>query len=312
MVTIPCGTTGINDVYGGANEALITGDVTLNILGGSMNRVFGGSRNAMIDGNVTVNITGGSIDTVFGGNNVDGNITGQIDVNIDWGNNTCTDSLYIGTVFGGGNEARYTPTSAAIVSPSVSIVKATISEDIFGGGNGTTRTDSSDARVTANPSVLVGAPRFADTNGAPLAQAVDCDTVTVNGSIYGGGNASPTVGNTTVVVRGEKTLVRNSVYGAGNAATMGYATATDTSTTDVHIGYYAGTTDSVSVSVSDGKLSATCATPGAVIRYTIGDTDPSVGEIYSAPIPVSSGKTVKLRATRGGYEPSALTTYTEP
>ena len=312
VVTIPCGTKGINDVYGGANEALITGDVILNILGGSMNRVFGGSRNAEIDGNVTVNITGGSIDTVFGGNNVDGNITGQIDVNIDWGNNTCTDPLYIGTVFGGGNEARYTPASAALVSPSVNIVKATISEDIFGGGNGTTRTATSDAQVTANPSVLVGAPRFADKTGATLAPAVDCDTVTVMGSIFGGGNASPTIGNTTVVVRGEKTLVQQSVYGAGNAATAGYATATDTSTTDVHIGYYAGTTEPVVVSVSDGKLSATCATPGAVIRYTVDGTDPAVGDVYNAPIPVSSGKTVKFRATRGGYEPSALTTHTMP
>ncbi len=166
--------------------------------------------------------------------------------------------------------------------------------------------------MTANPSVLVGAPRFADKDKNTLAPAVDCDTVTVMGSIFGGGNASPTIGNTTVVVRGEKTLVQQNVYGAGNAASMGYATASDTSTTDVHIGYYAGTTEPVVVSVSDGKLSATCATPGAVIRYTVDGTDPAVGEVYSAPIPVSSGKTVKLRATRGGYEPSALTTHTMP
>ena len=214
-VTIQCGSKW-NDIYGGSNEADLVGNITLNIVGGSMNRAFGGSKNADIDGNVTVNVTGGSINELFGGNNVGGNITGTITVNVDCDPlNTCADERYLGTVYGGGKDAAYTPTSPT-ATPSVNIKCGTVSGDVFGGGLGST------ANCTSNPKVLIGG----DSGNK---------TVVVNGNVYGGGSAAPVTGSTTVETRSSNadsrtTTLRNNVYGGGLGAT-----ATVSANTDVKI-----------------------------------------------------------------------------
>ena len=212
-ITIECGTEW-NDVYGGNNKAEhITGDITLNILGGKMNRVFGGSKEAGINGNVTVNVTGGSINQLFGGNNEGGNITGTITVNVDCDpGNTCADERYLGTVYGGGKDAAYTPDSPT-ATPSVNIKCGTVSGDVFGGGLGNT------ANCTSNPKVLIGG----DSGNK---------TVVVNGNVYGGGSAAPVTGSTTVETRSSNadsrtTTLRNNVYGGGLGATATVSVNTD-------------------------------------------------------------------------------------
>ena len=236
VVTIKCGTKW-NDVYGGSNKAPITGDVTLNIVGGKMNRAFGGSKAAQITGDVTVNVYGGSIGELYGGNNVSGNITGKITVNVDWtDDNTCSDTKYLGYVYGGGNMAVYTPNQVdnkVITSPEVNIIKGTVSHAVFGGGYG------SGATVSANPLVVIGADRTKNMAGTTIAtvsnQSVTIGTdknttgATVDGNVFGGGNAAAVTGNTTVIVKGTGTTVYNNIYGGGNAATV-------TGSTDVHIG----------------------------------------------------------------------------
>ena len=215
IVNIKCGTAW-NDVYGGNNLAPHTGNITLNIAGGSMNHAFGGSKMADITGNVTVNVTGGSINDLFGGNNVGGNITGTITVNVDCDpGNTCADERYLGTVYGGGKDAAYTPTSPT-ATPSVNIKCGTVSGDVFGGGLGST------ANCTSNPKVLIGG----DSGNK---------TVVVNGNVYGGGSAAPVTGSTTVETRSSNadsrtTTLRNNVYGGGLGAT-----ATVSANTDVKI-----------------------------------------------------------------------------
>lgn len=214
-VTIQCGSKW-NDIYGGSNEADLVGNIILNIVGGSMNRAFGGSKNADITGNVTVNVTGGSINELFGGNNVGGNITGTITVNVDCDpGNTCADERFLGTVYGGGKDAAYTPTSPT-ATPSVNIKCGTVSGDVFGGGLGST------ANCTSNPKVLIGG----DSGNK---------TVVVNGNVYGGGSAAPVTGSTTVETRSSNadsrtTTLRNNVYGGGLGAT-----ATVSANTDVKI-----------------------------------------------------------------------------
>lgn len=212
IVNIKCGTAW-NDVYGGNNLAPHTGNITLNIVGGSMNRAFGGSKNADISGNVTVNVTGGSIKQLFGGNNVGGNITGTITVNVDCDPlNTCADERYLGTVYGGGKDAAYTPTSPT-ATPSVNIKCGTVSGDVFGGGLGST------ANCTSNPKVLIGG----DSGNK---------TVVVNGNVYGGGSAAPVTGSTTVETRSSNadsrtTTLRNNVYGGGLGSTATVSADTD-------------------------------------------------------------------------------------
>lgn len=110
---------GIGDVYGGANNALVTGNITLNIESGMIYRVFGGNNT---------------------GNTVNGNIT----VNIAKGSSTC--GWYIGYVYGGGNNAPYTN---AGLYPKVNVTAGTVTYNVYGGGKGTT------AKVTGNPQVTL-------------------------------------------------------------------------------------------------------------------------------------------------------------
>ena len=195
---------GIGDVYGGANQANITGDIALNIAGGSIQRLFGG-------------------------NNASGNISGSITVNVDWDTNKSCGNNYLGTVYGGGNQAAYTaPTTGTYTGlyPEVNIIHGTVENDVFGGGLGAT------AVVTGNPVVTVGKP----TTVIPAANQTittpdpspNTYWSTVGNNVYGGGNAAQVSGNTKVLII-NKTIVDGNVYGGGNAAGV-------TGSTDVQIG----------------------------------------------------------------------------
>ncbi len=216
VITIPCGTTGLTDVYGGANNADIgTRDdpktVTLNILGGDMTRVFGGNKNGgTIYGNVTVNVHGSNpghtISEVFGGCNLGGGIVGNIIVNIDSNSASCP--LSVDYVYGGGNLVEYAPDSVdnnsdgifddaynnpARISPQVNIINGSVNKDVFGGGLGTS------AVVTANTQVNIYSK--------------------VKGNVFGGGNAAAVTGNTNVNVQGHS-VVKGNVFGGGNEAAI--------------------------------------------------------------------------------------------
>ena len=240
-VTIHCGTKW-NDVYGGNNEARHhDGNIKLNILGGQINRAFGGSRAANIEGNVEVNVFGGSIKAVYGGNNVSGNITGTITVNIDSNATNCSDPWDIDTVYGGGNEAAYTPNDPT-TTPMVNLIHGKVDVAVFGGGYG------AGATVTANPQVTIGAWRKYHLTGGgttitpvvtPAAEdknlyvrvggAENPVGATLEGNVFGGGNAASVSGNTKVIIQGNNTMVWHNVYGGGNAAEV-------TGNTDVEIG----------------------------------------------------------------------------
>ena len=214
--TIECGTK-FGSVYGGSNKADIKGNVTLNINGGEFKNVFGGSKGATdpgegarqgerdtaaanITGNVTLNIYGGKIGKAFGGSNINGNITGKVEVNVDWKESPCDQQL--DTVFGGSNLAAYTPTTPGDY-PEVNIknVKSSTIKDVFGGGLGQS------AVVTSNPKVTIGVPTD------------DSKRVTVT-NVFGGGDLADVVGTTTVLVQKSNSRVTY-LYGGGNADTVG-------------------------------------------------------------------------------------------
>ena len=136
--------------------------------------VFGGANQANISTGITLTIDSGMVYRVFGGNNNSGTIGGTITVNIQKTNpNTC--GWYVGYVYGGGFNAAYSNNSNN--NPSVNVSAGLVSHSVFGGGKGGT------AIVTGNPLVTL-------SNKAHVGE-----------NVYGGGDAAPVTGNTSVILK---------------------------------------------------------------------------------------------------------------
>ena len=313
IVTIPCGFSGSKTIYGGANEARIVGDVTLNIEGGKLTRVFGGSKSADITGNVTVNVYGGSIDELFGGNDEGGNIGGTIEVNVDWGLNTCPDDTLLRYVYGGGYKAPYAPNSPYVATtsgevtyftPVVNIIQATVDTAVFGGGFGVGTDALTDAHINANPKVVIGAYRVKDHDGNTIdAQPNNYVRIgrekntlgrTLAGNVFGGGNAGPVNGSPKVVIQGSDTKVWHNVYGGGNAAMV-------KGNPDIEIG--GNVLLSVPKVTQSGSTVTLTSREGATIHYTIDDTEPTTSSAtYSAPLTgLTAGTVVKAIAHKDDF-----------
>ena len=139
----------IGDVYGAGNEAEMygNGNLTIGCIPG-LDEIYGGAKNANINGDVSITITNGEFEKVFGGNNLGGDIKGSITVNIE---ETGCRPIVIGELYGGGNLAAYTaPTDAAKYSdnagkfPMVNVKSFTSIGTVFGAGLGMT-----DAKIDA-------------------------------------------------------------------------------------------------------------------------------------------------------------------
>lgn len=216
----------ITNVYGGSNLATITGNVTVTIEGGTFTNVYAGSKgdsgtSATITGNTTLNLYGGTItDAAFGGSNVNGNITGQILVNVlDY--EACP--LNVANIYGASNQTAYTPTNPSLVSPIVNVMHvkqdAGITGSVYGGGN--------QGAVTANPKVNIGYDAttivYGETTMAQLIPANYPETSAltnfprafVTGDVFGGGNNAAVTGGTTVNMRHANSRANN-VFGGGN------------------------------------------------------------------------------------------------
>jgi len=233
--TIDCSDSHITYLYGGCNQANITGNVTLNLCGGTYEYVFGGSKgraaqaavgepgdpgyqpavtalSANITGNVTLNLYGGTITNVFGGSNVLGNITGTITVNV-LDNESTSCPLIITNIYGGSNLTDYQPTDPSLVSPIVNVVHAKygISGNVYGGSKGEAGTTTT---VKANPRVNIGyEPGM--TLPATYNPASYSRQTTIQGNVFGGGDAAKVEGNTEIHLNKHSKVLGN-VYGGGN------------------------------------------------------------------------------------------------
>ena len=218
----------ITEVYGGGNEAEgNAGTITIGCTGSDtegIDDVYGGAREANINSDITLNITGGKIANVFGGNNVSGSISGGIEVNVNWttGTNACANNS-LGNVYGGGNLAQYTvPNNKAL---AVNILNGTVSGNVYGGGKGDAN-DHTKGQVTGNPVVTIGD----NTTGHESYVAA------VTGDVYGGGDAGNVVGTPVVnVINKCNTTITGDVYGGGNAADVGDPNDANVGGTDVNI-----------------------------------------------------------------------------
>ena len=217
--TLACSQIQIGSFYGGSNLAdIIDGDVTLNVLGGIYNNVFGGSKgdseeSANIIGDVTLNLYGGTMVNAFGGSDVNGNITGKITVNVLDKGGSC--SLSVQNIYGGGRDAAYTPVIPSgvneLFTPEVNLINTQVI-NVYGGGYGSTAT------VSSSPVVVIGSTTLPE--GQTLPQT---PSVSVTGNVFGGGEEAPVAGSTYVTIQNAYSSV-GGIFGGGNQASVGNAT----------------------------------------------------------------------------------------
>ena len=241
----------MDKIVGAGKYADIDGDVNMTLSCQPSTKVpelFAGADEANVNGNITLNITNGHFGKVFGGNNLGGAVKGKITVNVE---ETGCQPIRIDELYLGGNEAAYSVfgyyeseethpvtgkkilkpresatdthlpvqydgTSYASISdftnyaqPELNIISCTYIGKVFGGGLGVPATMY--ANPTVNINMVLGTP-----NG------VTSSSIGTIGDVYGGGNAAKIVGNTTVNIGTDENVlganITGNVYGGGNLA----------------------------------------------------------------------------------------------
>ncbi|MBQ9200869.1 MAG: chitobiase/beta-hexosaminidase C-terminal domain-containing protein [Bacteroidales bacterium] len=276
----------VGELYGGGNMANSNvGAINIGCMedGDMIDYVYGGANQADITGNINLEMTGGRVGNLFGGNNTSGDISGTITVTVNW-NGTCSDS-YLGNVFGGGNLATYTG------SPTVNVYNGTVSGNVYGGGAGELVDGAQrgvKGKVTGNPSVTIGDDNgshtaivlgdvygggdAADVDGVPVIVVNDCSTQV--GNLYGGGNAADIEGSSITVNGGTIGDAFGGGHGDKDASNPSkYADVNG----DVTFNVYGGTIARVFAgSNSRGTITGTSA---LTINKT-GSCDMKIGEVY--------------------------------
>ena len=264
------------------------GTITGNLYGGGLGEDNTGTEDdhaANVFGPVTVTMEKGSstntvVNNVFGCNNVLGTPKESVTVNVNGG--TVNNSVY-----GGGNQAAYTPTESNVNYPAVNINNGTVTENVFGGGLGETAT------VTANPHITIG-------------DNAEGHTVTILKSVYGGGSLASVDGSTNIVVNngtigteGEGGATYGNIYGGGFGSSNNVRIGLVKSNTEVTInggnvlhniygggaygsvGTYSYASDDANAAIN-GHTENTGKTTITILGGTIGTTGYENGMIFGA------------------------------
>ena len=248
----------IDEAYGGGKSAPMDAEAQLHMscIPG-LKAAYGGAQDADILGDVTLNITNGNFDRVFGGNNISGTIGGTITVNIE---ETGCKPVIIGQLYGGGNLAAYTaPTGQH--GPTVNVKSFTSIGEVYGGGYGEGAIVTGDTYVNINEVLgdKASDEQFMETTGDDMVSKntgltktfkdgndENANTISVEiplhmsgkigviNNVFGGGNAAKVNGNTNVNIGTLSTVdyvtsprtdisvvgadIRGNVYGGGNNA----------------------------------------------------------------------------------------------
>ena len=183
----------LGDVFSYGNKAEMSSPavVTMGCLANKVGALYGGAMNANVNSDITLNVKGGSYAKVFGGNKRGGSINGSITVNIEEESTTC--GINIDDLYGCGNEAPYSiygteknssdqwvvkTSGTAQTDPTINLRSFTRIGNVYGGGLGES------AVVLGTPTVNVNVIKAA--NGYTL------------GNVYGGGSMASVTGNTIV------------------------------------------------------------------------------------------------------------------
>lgn len=219
----------VDEAYGGGKSASMDAEAKLLMACiPGLNAVYGGAEDANIHGDVSLTITNGTFDRVFGGNNKSGQINGSITVNIE---EVGCRPIIIGELYGGGNLAPYsiygyntdgTPKESGANpsdDPEVNVKSFTSIGTVYGGGYG------AQAVMVGSPTVNINEVADPESEAQNKSYTEDAQTkyysnfagdiITIDGhevirpshvkgkmgainSVFGGGNAAPVKGNTTV------------------------------------------------------------------------------------------------------------------
>ena len=231
----------VNDVYGGSNEAYMSGSaaIDMNCIEG-MNEIYGGSRMADVNNNVVLTITGGTYGKVFGGNNISGRIFGSITVNIE---QTGCLPIVIDELYGGGNQAPYSvygytgntlnESGDKWADPTINIISCESINKVFGGGLGSPAIVIGDPHININMvkgwtnGDYKGNGEIDDPHAAYKLTKKVSDNVGVIGTVFGGGNEAIVKGQTTINIGTEQTVtvknVSKAVYNAIKNTVTGIA-----------------------------------------------------------------------------------------
>ena len=236
----------IHEIYGAGQVAPMDGDVniTLECMPEEfVSQVFGGAKNATINGNVSLTVTSGKFGRVFGGNNEGGSINGSITVNVY--EDGCQ-PLIIGELYGGGFNAPYSiygctqngndwtaNTSGDLhfdqeaqgrSAVEVNVYSCTSIGKVFGGGYGST------AHVVGNTHVYINMMKGIVNN-------VTQDNIGKIGQVFGGGNQGIVKGSTLIDIG---TALANEPNGVKIESGDDYLSETSNTTTSITAGVYGG------------------------------------------------------------------------
>ena len=248
--TIDCGVENIGDLYGGSNKASIDGNVELTIKGGTYSNVYGGSKGVAEERDGEDNITVAAVAA---------NIAGDVTLNLYGGT--------IGNAFGGSNANGNITGVITVNVLNYETVGCglSITNNIYGAGNLTpyTPTDASTMSPVVNV-MHVGA------------------TGSIGGNVYGGGKgstatvtANPTVhlgydattmsslvpGSYTGDPSDFRAVVTGNVFGGGDAAAVTGNTAVTMQKSNSQVallfggGNKAGVSGNANVTLTNGTVS---------------------------------------------------------
>ena len=235
----------VKEIYGAGQVAPMDGTVYIYLEcmpEDYVDQVFGGAQDAVVDGGVTLTVTSGKFGRVFGGNDTGGSINGPITVRVK--EEGCRE-LEIGELFGGGNMAPYSkygytknestgkweaneeiPGNLKIhfseneqypYPIKVFVESCTSIGSIFGGGLGASATVTGDTYVNVN--MMYGSVENTETHVTTKKTALGHI-----GQIFGGGKEANVKGNTKIDVGTE---AGNEPYGVIITPTIGVAGSED-------------------------------------------------------------------------------------
>ena len=171
--------------------------------------VFGGARQALVDGNASVTIHGGSDDTsqsdmititgVYGGNDIAGTVNGGSTVTTDGGK-----LLFVGQLFGGGNgDYEYTLVAAGDEDAVGHIGKYRMTQLAW------------DAETNTWKTKILGYVDAKPTNPEITNAAINLTSGTF-GYVYGGGNAATVTQTASITIDIPNTIAPLDINGANN------------------------------------------------------------------------------------------------
>lgn len=227
----------ISNVYGGGNLAQVTGNTRLDIDGGTISHnVYGGGNFGVVKGSSNVTITDATIlgSAYAGGNGGSATLQGNTSITIDGSTVIGTASSVpptTGSVFGGGNKAA---TGISNSTSTVNIAGGTIYGNVYGGantsvinGNTTVNIGNSVPNISTleKENIFIKGHVFgggeANESGSEIYDwdfisvtqgtqiNIDAATYTdfdINGSFFGGGNASSASGDSYLSIKNYGTV----------------------------------------------------------------------------------------------------------